>query len=104
MALRVNEWKIVFLEQRAKGFGVWTEPFATLRVPKLFNLRADPFERGDEALTYQKWVIDRAFAFVPAQAIVAKLLDSFKEYPIRQKPASFTVGDVLEKLQEPNAK
>jgi len=104
MALRVNEWKIVFLEQRATGFGVWTEPFATLRVPKLFNLRADPFERGDEALTYQKWVIDRAFAFVPAQAIVAKLLDSFKEYPIRQKPASFTVGDVLEKLQEPNAK
>ncbi|HVE38747.1 MAG TPA: arylsulfatase [Planctomycetota bacterium] len=102
--LRVDQWKVVFLEQRAKGFAVWTEPFATLRVPKLFNLRADPFERGDEALTYQKWVIDRAFAFVPAQAIVAKLLDSFKEYPIRQKPASFTVGEVLEKLQEPNVK
>jgi len=102
--LRVDEWKVVFLEQRHKGMGVWSEPFSVLRFPKLFNLRADPFERGDESILYYKWAADRMFVMVPAQAIVAKLLESFKEFPIRQKPSSFTVEDAMDKLQEPSVK
>jgi len=104
VALRAHEWKVVFMEQRHTGFGVWREPFSILRVPKLFNLRSDPFERGDESLFYNKWLVDRAFAFVPAQAAVGKLLESFKEFPVRQKPPSFSVEDVMEKLQEPAVK
>ena len=104
VALRVNEWKATFMEQRSKGFAVWVDQFSVLRTPKLFNVRSDPFERGDEAILYHKWMADRMFAFVPAQALVAKLLESFKEFPIRQKPSSFTVGDALEKLQEPSVK
>jgi arylsulfatase len=103
LALRHNDWKIHFLEQRAKGFAVWSDQFTNLRLPKLFNLRSDPFERGDESILYYKWAADRMFVLVPAQAVVAKLLESFKEFPIRQKPASFSLGDVMEKL-EPQAK
>ena len=102
--LRVDEWKVVFLEQRHKGMGVWSEQFSVLRFPKLFNLRADPFERGDESILYYKWTADRMFVMVPAQAVVAKLLASFKEFPIRQKPSSFTVEDAMDKLQEPSVK
>ena len=100
MALRYQEWKIHFLEQRAHGFGVWMEPFVSLRVPKLFNLRSDPFERADEDATvfYAKWLADRMFAFVPAQAAVTALLKTFKEFPPRQKPSSFSVANVMEKL------
>jgi arylsulfatase A-like enzyme len=104
VALRAHEWKVVFLEQRSTGSGVWREPFSVLRVPKLFNLRSDPFERGDESLFYNKWMVDRVFALVPAQAAVGKLLETFKEFPVRQKPPSFSVEEVMEKLQEPAVK
>ena len=101
-AFRYDNWKFVFLEQRATGtLQVWAEPFTELRFPKLFNLRTDPFERADiTSNTYYDWVIDRAFMFVPAQAIVAETLKTLAEFPPRQEPASFSIDRVMEKLQE----
>jgi arylsulfatase len=101
-ALRYNQWKIVFLEQRAHGFDVWQQPFVQLRLPKLFSLRADPFERADhEGIDYARWRADRVFLLVPAQAFVVHWLQSFKEFPPRQKPASFGIDQVMEKLTQP---
>jgi arylsulfatase len=102
MALRFENWKVNFTEQRAHGLGVWQEPFVTLRAPKIFNLRSDPFERGDVDATmfYGKWVADRTFLLVPAQALVGQFLKTFEEFPPRQKPASFSIGDALEKARE----
>jgi arylsulfatase len=100
-ALRYNNWKVLFLEQRAHGFAVWSEPFVPLRFPKLMNLRMDPFERAEhEAMGYTEWVADRMFALVPAQAFVGQWLQSFKEFPPRQKPASFGIDQVMDKLME----
>lgn len=99
LAVRVGPWKATFAEQRHRGLDVWREPFSEMRVPKIFNLRSDPFEAGDDSsLFYDKWVADRAFLLVPAQALVAKWLESLKEFPIRQKPASFNVDEVVEHL------
>ena len=103
MALRVGNWKASFLEQNTEltpkaPMGPWTGQFTKLRAPKLYNLRADPFEKGDDSINYGKWLIDRTFLLVPAQAVVAKYIESFKEFPPRAKAASFTVGDVMEKL------
>jgi arylsulfatase len=101
-AVRVQNWKVVFVEQNHTGMDIWMQGFNKLRVPKLFNLRADPFERGDTSQTYSDWLAHRLFAFVPAQAIVARWLESFKEFPIRQRPASFNLDEVMRKLQESN--
>ncbi len=96
-ALRYNNWKMVFLEQRGHGFDVWQEPFVQLRLPKLFNLRTDPFERADhEAMGYPQWRMERAFLIAPAGAYVGKWLQSFKDYPPRQKPGSFNLERVME--------
>jgi arylsulfatase len=96
-ALRYDNWKMVFLEQRGHGFDVWQEPFVALRLPKLFNLRTDPFERADhEGMGYPQWRIDRAFLIAPAGAYVANWLQSFKEFPPRQKPGSFNLDRVME--------
>jgi len=94
--LRYDNWKFVFMEQRAPGtLRVWSEPYTALRIPKLFNLRTDPYERADiTSNTYYDWFLDHAFMMVPAQAYVGKFLGTFKEYPPRQKAASFT-GVVL---------
>jgi arylsulfatase len=101
VALRYDRWKVVFAEQRAHGFDVWQERFRELRLPKLFCLRSDPFERADhEAIGYSRWRIDRVYALVPAQAFVARWLQSFKEFPPRQKPASFSIDQVMQKLLE----
>jgi arylsulfatase A-like enzyme len=100
VAIRVNEWKMVFKEQNHKGLGVWQGQFTSLRAPKPFNLRADPFERGDESIEYNKWLAERMFLMVPAQAIAAQWIQSFKEFPIRQKPASFNLDEVMAKLEE----
>jgi arylsulfatase len=98
-ALRYNRWKVVFMEQRAHGFDVWEEPLVTLRLPKLFDLRSDPFERADhEAMGYDKWRFDRVFLMGPAQAYVGAWLQSFTEYPPRQKPGSFNLDAVMESL------
>ncbi|MBX7166052.1 MAG: arylsulfatase [Pirellulales bacterium] len=101
--LRYNNWKFVFMEQRAPGtLRVWAEPFTTLRVPKIFNIRLDPFERADiTSNTYYDWMIDRAFMLVPAQDYVAKFLMTFREFPQRQKAASFNLDEVLDSLQKP---
>jgi len=101
MALRYNRWKFVFAEQRAKGADVWAEPLVVLRIPRLIDLRSDPFERaGEESIYYKDWIFRRAFVFVPAQAGVAKFLETFKEFPPRQRPASFTIDQVLEKMMK----
>jgi arylsulfatase len=102
MALRVGPWKVTFMEQRSHGLNVWREPMVPLRAPKMHNLRSDPFERGDEdgSLFYDKWMADRAFLLVPAQAIVGEFLKTFQEFPPRQKPASFSIDQALEKARE----
>jgi len=102
VAVRVMDWKVVFKAQENTGIGVWRREFTNLRAPLLFNLRADPFERGDESIEYEKWFFDRSFVVVPTQAIVAQWLESFKEFPIRQRPASFNLDDVMAKLAPKN--
>ncbi|KAA1192091.1 arylsulfatase [Pseudohalioglobus sediminis] len=98
-ALRYNNWKIVFMEQRGHGFDVWQEPFVPLRFPKLFNLRTDPFERADhEGMGYQRWRAERMFALAPAQAYVAKWLKSFQDFPPRQKPGSFSLQNAMDEI------
>jgi len=103
MALRYEDWKIVFLEQRQVGtLKIWANPFTELRVPLTFNLRRDPFERAQiTSNTYYDWLIDRAYLLVPAQAYVGNFLATFKEFPPRQEAASFSLEKVLETLQEP---
>jgi arylsulfatase len=103
VAIRINVWKVVFKEQNNKGLGVWQGEFTNLRAPKPFNLRADPFERGDESILYNKWLADRMFIMVPAQATATQWLQSFKEFPVRQKPAAFNLDEVMEKLQKAGA-
>ena len=100
IALRHDNWKLTFMEQRAPGtLGLWAEPFTLLRVPKLFNLRTDPYERADTTSnTYWDWVMDHAFLAVPTQAIVGEFLATFQEFPPRQKAASFTVDQDMDKL------
>jgi arylsulfatase len=98
-ALRYDQYKVVFLEQNAHGLEVWMQPFVQLRAPKLFNVRSDPFERGEyEAGAYDKWFIEHAFVFVPAQSIVGNYLKSFQEFPPRQRPGSFSVDQVMDVL------
>jgi hypothetical protein len=94
----VNEWKVSFKEQMHTGLDVWKRDFTNLRAPNIYNLRADPFERGTESFEYGKWMAERMFLIVPSQAVVGQWLASFKEFPIRQKPASFNLDAVMEKL------
>jgi arylsulfatase A-like enzyme len=103
--LRYDNWKFVFMEQRAPGtLRVWSEPYTALRIPKLFNLRTDPYERADiTSNTYYDWFLDHAFMMVPAQSYVGKFLSTFKEYPPRQKAASFTIDKAIEQLGAPRA-
>jgi arylsulfatase A-like enzyme len=100
IALRYDNWKLTFMEQRAAGtLGLWAEPFTLLRVPKLFNLRTDPYERADTTSnSYWDWFIDHVFLLVPAQQLVGEFLATFREFPPRQKAASFTVDQVMDKL------
>ncbi len=97
VAIRLGDWKAVFLENRAKAFEVWREPFAELRVPLLFNLRRDPFEKAQHnANTYNDWFLDHAFVLVPMQQVAGKFLMTMKDYPPSQTPGSFN----LEKVQK----
>jgi arylsulfatase len=97
-ALRYDNWKITFLEQQAEGLKVWQEPFVALRAPKLTNLRMDPFERAEEenAMGYQRWYMEHMFTIAPAGAYVGQWLQSFKEFPPRQKPGRFNLDRVME--------
>ena len=101
MAMRYNNWKIVFMEQEVKGtLYLWMYPFTTLRTPKIFNLRTDPFEYADiTSNTYFDSILRHEFMFAPAQELVSEFLQTFEEFPPRQKAASFGLDQVLEKLQ-----
>jgi arylsulfatase len=99
-ALRYDSWKITFLKQEAEGLKVWQEPFTPLRAPSLTNLRMDPFERAEHenAMGYQRWYLEHMFMIAPAGAYVGQWLQSFKEFPPRQKPGSFNLDRVMEAL------
>jgi arylsulfatase A-like enzyme len=102
VALRYDNWKVVFMEQRANGqLLLWANPFTNLRVPKIFNLRTDPYERADiTSNTYYDWLFDHVFLLVPAQDYVGQFLATFRDYPQRQKAASFNLDEVMAKLGE----
>jgi arylsulfatase len=99
--LRYAKWKLVFMEQRAHGINVWIDPFIPLRAPRIFDLRADPFELAErESGAYDKWMFERIYLLVPAQTIVAQFLMTFKDFPPRQKAASFSVDQALAAMQK----
>ena len=100
-AIRYGDWKAVFFEQRAKTMQMWAEPFVALRMPKIFNLRRDPFERADEnANVYWDWMLDHVFVMYPMQALAAEQLQSFREFPPRQKPAAFNLDSILASMDD----
>ena len=101
-ALRVDNWKAIFMEQRCQGtLQIWGEPFVTGRIPKLFNLRTDPYEYADiTSNTYWDWYLDRAFILVPMQGIIAKFLETLREFPPSQKAGSFNLEKVMATMTE----
>ena len=103
LAVRVRQWKVAFMEQLAEAdpqtpLGVWQSAFTVRRAPAMYNLRSDPFENGPNTIYYGDFVAHRMFLMVPAQAIVGKILETFKEFPPRAKAASFTVNDAMDKI------
>ena len=102
LGLRYDHWKIVFMEQRCQGtLQVWAEPFTRLRLPKMFNLRTDPYERADiTSNSYYEWLLHNAYFVYAAQFAAAKFAETFKEFPPVQRPGSFTVDDALAKMHE----
>ncbi len=99
--LRYDRWKLVFMEQRAESFEVWEEPLVALRTPKLFDLRADPFERADrDGIGYKTWRFERIFLLAPAQTYIKNWLTSFAAFPPRQKPGSFNLSDAMDALSK----
>ena len=91
------------MEQRAHGADVWQEPFVTLRMPKLFNLKMDPFERADhDSMFYNKWKFDHLYALVPAQVKAFEFLNTFKEFPPMQEVESFALDNVMKKVMSSN--
>jgi len=102
-ALRFDDWKLVFMEQRATGtLLLWANPFTTLRFPLIFNLRQDPYERAQlTSNTYYDWVLGRLFILLPSSGYVENFLATFKEFPPRQKAGSFNLDKVMEKLTDP---
>ncbi len=102
VSLRYENWKLVFLEQRALGtMRVWAEPFTELRVPKLFDLRADPYERADvTSNTYYDWFISQVYLIMGGQALTANFLETFKDFPPRQKAASFSIDQAMDKMKQ----
>lgn len=104
-ALRYGQWKISFLVQEAEGLEVWQKPFTVLRAPYITNLRADPFERAqhENAMGYQRWYMDHMFVIAPAAAYVGQWIQSFHEFPPRQKPGSFNLERVMESVSKPSS-
>ncbi|HTJ10026.1 MAG TPA: arylsulfatase [Candidatus Binataceae bacterium] len=101
LALRMGDWKLVLMEQRAKQLMCWFEPFVKLRAPKMFNLRRDPFERADEnSNTYWDWVISHAYLLYEMQGLVAQQIENFTKFPPRQKPAAFNLDAVLRQITD----
>jgi arylsulfatase len=101
LAIRMGDWKMVLMEQRARQLMCWFEPFVKLRAPKMFNLRRDPFERADEnSNTYWDWVLSHAYLLYGMQAVVAQQIEDFAKFPPRQKPGSFNLDAVLRQIQD----
>jgi len=99
-AIRYDDWKLVYMEQRAKRMDVWREPLVTLRAPKLFNLRRDPFERADtDSNSYNHWWAEHVGNFFPGGAVAAEFFTTFKEFPPRQKPEKWNLQEVMERIQ-----
>jgi arylsulfatase len=100
VAARYGDWKGVFLENRGVAFEVWREPFTELRVPLLFNLRRDPFERAQHnSNTYNDWFLERAYILVPMQTLAAQFLQSMKDYPPSQTPGSFNLDKIQKQIE-----
>jgi arylsulfatase len=100
-ALRYNNWKITFLRQNAEGIKVWFTPFEVLRAPMICNLRMDPFERAEyESIGYDRWWVDHMFVVAPAATYVGRWMQSFREFPPRQKPGSFNLDRVMEAVTQ----
>jgi arylsulfatase len=100
VAARYSDWKVVFLENRGEAFGVWREPFTELRVPLLFHLRRDPFEKAQHnSNTYNDWFLDHVFVLVPIQALAAKFLQTMTDYPPSQSPGSFNLSKIEARLR-----
>jgi arylsulfatase A-like enzyme len=100
-AIRYGRWKTVLIQQNHEGLDIWMKGYETLRIPKIFDLRADPFERGDSSFLYDDWLVHRIFINYGTIAVVSQWLQTFKEYPIRQRPASFNLEEVMHKLTPP---
>jgi arylsulfatase len=101
VAARYSDWKVVFLENRAEQFQVWREPFVELRVPLLFNVRRDPFEKSQHnSNTYNDWTLDRPYIIVPIQALAAEFLQTMVDYPPSQEPGSFNLASIERKLRD----
>jgi len=101
VAVRAQNWKCVFMEQRRRGtLEIWAEPFTPLRLPKLFNLRTDPFERADvTSNSYWDWYLRKGYMIMGAQGLVSSFLETFKEFPPRQRAASFTIDQAMQKME-----
>jgi arylsulfatase len=101
LAIRYDNWKVVFMEQRVLGtLQIWAEPFIALRVPKLFNLRTDPFERADVTSNiYYEWILENDYLIFAATALITQFLATFEEFPPRQRAATFSIDQAVEKLQ-----
>lgn len=102
VAMRYENWKLVFEEQRATGtLRIWAEPFTKLRVPKTFDLRSDPYERADiTSNSYYDWFMSNPAPFLASQSVVGPFLATFKEYPPSQRPSSFSIDQLVEKMQK----
>jgi len=104
VATRVGNLKMNFCEQRTEGTAaVWRDPFTCLRAPTMFNLRMDPYERAEiTSNSYNEWLLRHSYMVVPAQALVGEFIATFKEFPPRQRPSSFSVDQIMEQLQKPS--
>jgi arylsulfatase len=103
-ALRYDNWKMTFLRQNSIGFKVWETPFEELRWPMLGNLRMDSLERAnDESSYHMDWVGKRMFLLAPAGGYIAQWMSSFREFPPRMKPGSFSLDRVMEAMTNPPA-
>lgn len=101
MAIRYERWKLVFLEQRAHTMQLWREPFIQLRAPLVFDLRMDPYELAQHnSNTYNDWFFSRAFLVIPAQAMARQFLQTFREFPPRQRPDAFNLDGVMRQLEQ----
>jgi arylsulfatase len=104
MAIRVGRFKIHYMTQDHEGLDIWAKEFTKLRVPKLFDIVSDPFERGDSAIFYNDWFVHKTYFQYGINAAAAQFLATFREFPPRQKPASFNLDEVMRKMSEHPAK